>query len=267
MKCRLTGLIAAGLATLACSASVPAADEWSYSLTPYVWLPTIDGNLSFSIPQGGTGSPNIVSGPSDYLGDLRFALMLTGEARKGPWSLLGDVIYLDMNGSKANTVSVNLPGGGSVPVVDTGSEVSMKGTLLSLVPGYSVYSTPQANMDVFAGVRNLHVNADATWRISTAVGAFPATGTTSQDKDITDAIIGVRGHLHPWDGNWSVPYYLDAGTGSSDFTWQALLGATYSYGWGDVSFAYRYLKFNAGSSDLVDDLTLRGPMLGATFHF
>jgi hypothetical protein len=267
MNMRVTTFLAAAFTSLACSVSAYAAEDWHYTLTPYIWLPTIKGNLSYSIPPGGGGSPNIDAGPSDYLSDIKFALMLTGEARRGQWSVFGDYIYLNIDGATATTVSVNLPGGGTVPVVDTGSETSMKGTLITLAPGYSVYSTPQVNLDMFAGVRNLHINAAVDWSISGPVGAFPATGSTSQSKDVTNGIIGVRGHVHPGDSNWSMPYYLDVGTGNSDFTWQALVGASYAYGWGDVSFNYRYLKFNAGSNQLVDDLVFRGPMLGATFHF
>lgn len=255
------------LATSLCTVSVHAEEGWTFSLTPYLWLPTIKGEMAFSIPSGGSGSPNLETGPSDYLSDLNFGFMLSGEARKGTWSLFGDLIYLDIAGAKTNTVSVNLPGGGSVPVVDTGSETSVSGTLLTLAPGYRLYSSARGNMDLFGGLRYMRVKADVDWRISGPVGAFPATGAIEEDQHITDGIIGIRGRIRPASGKWSLPYYLDLGTGSSDFTWQAFLGASYSYSWGDITLAYRQLKFDLGSHDLVNDLTFKGPMLGASFHF
>jgi len=188
----VSGIVLAGLTVLICTSPAFAVDDWKFSLTPYIWLPTIKGQLNFDVPTGGPGSPNVEAGPSDYLSDINSALMLAGEARMGRWSLLGDLIYLDIDGAKARTVSVNLPGGGTVPVIDTGSETSLRGTLVTLAPGYSVYSTPLANMDVFGGLRYLTVKAVVDWRINAAVGAFPATGSTEQDRHITDGKIGVR---------------------------------------------------------------------------
>lgn len=34
-------------------------------------------------------------GPNDYLKNLKFAVMLTGEARKGDWSIFTDTMYVD----------------------------------------------------------------------------------------------------------------------------------------------------------------------------
>jgi hypothetical protein len=56
-----------------------------------------------------------------------------------------------------------------------------------------------------------------------------------------------------------MPYYLDVGTGSSNWTWQALLGVGYAFDWGDVNLsdpqplAY---DFN-GKNDA--DLRMTGP--------
>ncbi len=46
----------------------------------------------------------------------------------------------------------------------------------------------------------------------------------------------LRGPLYIFGAGhaWSVPYYLDVGTGDSDLTWQGLLGLAYSFGWGDL---------------------------------
>lgn len=267
MKNMILGVVSMGFAAMLCASPVQAADDWSFSLTPYLWLPTIDGQLTFNIPPGGGGSPNVEAGPDNYLENLDFALMLAGEARKGRMLLVGDLIYLNFAGSDARTVSVNLPGGGTVPVVDAGSETSLKGALITLGGGYNVYSTPRAQMDVFGGLRYLTIEAGVDWRITGPVGAFPPTGSIKQDKDVTDGIVGVRGRVKWPDSNWSMPYHFDVGTGSSDLTWQAILGASYSYSWGDVTLAYRHLEYDFGNGGLVSDLSFSGPALGATFHF
>lgn len=267
MKKIISVAVSTGFAALLCAVPAHAADDWSFTLSPYIWLPTIEGQLKYSIPPGAPGSPNTETGPNSYLEKLDFALMLAGVARKGRWMLLGDLIYLNFSDSDARTVSVNLPGGGTVPVIDTGSESSLKGSLITLAPGYSIYSTPGAHMDVYGGIRHLSIDGGVDWRISAPVGAFPVTGSIEQDKDATDVIAGVRGRMKLGEGGWSMPYRLEVGAGDSDFTWQALLGASYSYGWGDVTLAYRHLHYDFGSGGLVEDLTFSGPALGATFHF
>jgi hypothetical protein len=66
---------------------------------------------------------------------------------------------------------------------------------------------------------------------------------------------------------WSMPYYIDAGTGSSSLTWQAVLGVTYGFGWGDIGLTYRHLEWEQGDDELVQDLQFDGPALSATFRF
>ena len=69
------------------------------------------------------------------------------------------------------------------------------------------------------------------------------------------------------ESNWSIPYYLDVGTGSSNLTWQAVLGITYSLRWGDVELAYRHPSYDQSSDKLVQDMRFSGPALGLSFHF
>ena len=45
---------------LGASAQTPG-DEWKFSITPYLWLPNIDGTLKYSIPPGSGGSPEVGS--------------------------------------------------------------------------------------------------------------------------------------------------------------------------------------------------------------
>jgi hypothetical protein len=55
--------------------------------------------------------------------------------------------------------------------------------------------------------------------------------------DLWDGIIGVKGRFLLGGSNWSIPYYLDVGTGSSSLTWQGMLGVAYTYKWIGVSLA------------------------------
>ncbi len=63
-----------------------------------------------------------------------------------------------------------------------------------------------------------------------------------------------------------MPYYGDIGAGSSNTTWQALLGVGYRFAWGDAVFVVRSLSYNfTDSSEL--DVRMIGPALGASFRF
>ena len=63
------------------------------TLTPYLWTPSVSGNMKFGLPAGsGEGEADISS--SDYLENLKFAGMMHFEAAKGRWSILPDILYV-----------------------------------------------------------------------------------------------------------------------------------------------------------------------------
>jgi len=64
-----------------------------------------------------------------------------------------------------------------------------------------------------------------------------------------------------------MPYNADVGTGQSDLTWQAQLGVGYKFKYADVLLTYRYLDYEFDSDSALDDLTVKGPQLGAKFYF
>lgn len=64
-----------------------------------------------------------------------------------------------------------------------------------------------------------------------------------------------------------MPYYLDVGTGDSDLTWQAMGGMGYTFGWGELVAAWRYLDYNMPASGRVADMNFSGPLVGANFRW
>ena len=84
---------------------------------------------------------------------------------------------------------------------------------------------------------------------------------------IWDGIIGVRGRVRWGETPWFTPYYLDVGAGSSNLTWQAMLGIAYGFKWGDVVLAHRTLFYDQNDDKLLQDFRFSGPTLGATFRF
>jgi len=257
--------------------------EWRFSLTPYMWMPNIDGTLAFEDPSMGIGEPNVGVGPNDYLEKLDFAVMLSGEARKDRWSVFTDLIYLDFSSEKSSVRSVDFPIPNPLsprlpPVevgigLNSGTTSSLKGTVWTLACGYGLAQGELATFDVFGGFRYFDLEASVDWALTAEIDnpnggqAFARSGTISQSESLWDGVIGFRGRIELGNGNWFLPYYLDIGTGSSDLTWQAVFGVAYAFNWGDIKLAYRHLYYDTDGEALLEDMRFSGPALGATFRF
>ncbi len=260
-------------ALLASDVRAQAADDrWSFSLAPYLWLPNIHGTLRYGVRSGTTGSPEVSIGPDDYLKHLDLALLLAGEARKGRWSIVTDVVYLEFSSEQSAVKAVNFGGSLVSTTLNASTSSSLKGLAWTVAGGYAAVQTPQATLDVLGGFRYFGVKASTNWQLTATVAGpgtlvFPASGSVSQREDLWDAIVGVRGRVRLGEGNWFMPYYLDLGTGSFNLTWQGLLGIAYGFRWGDLVLAYRHLYYDMGGDKLIQDMRFSGPSLGLTFRF
>jgi len=267
----LAGAIA--LAALPGAQAQSGTERWTFAVTPYVWLPNVDGTLTYSAPPGTGGRPEVGVGPNDYLENLDFALMLAGEARRGKWSIVTDAVYLDFGSEKSAVRSVNFGGAALSAGLNANTQSSLKGLQWTLAAGYTVVQTPSVTLDVLAGFRYLGVEARTEWQLATAVSGpgggqtFPASGSVSESTDLWDAIIGVRGRVRLGESRWFVPYHLDAGGGSSSLTWQGLVGIAYGFKWGDAVLAYRHLFYDQSDGKLFQDFSFSGPALGVSFRF
>ena len=275
-------LIALAMAALAAPLSVAAQTSgggWSFSVMPYLWLPSIDGALRFGPPPPGGVSANVGTDPDSYLDSLDFALMLTGTARKDRWVLGSDLIYLHFSNTDAKVKSVdhNLGPGPFAVSSTTNASVGMdlKGLVWQLAGGYAVAQEKTATVDVFGGVRYLGLdastNANLTVQVNGAGGREVAVSRgrgIDRSDNIWAGIVGARGRFGLGDSPWFANAYVDLGGGSSTFTWQGIAGLGYAFKWGDVILDYRYLSYNAsGSSKLIDEVSFGGLALGANFRF
>jgi len=254
------------------------AERWTFSVMPYLWLPTMDGTLRYGSAANGGAAPVVAIDAGTILSDLNMAFMISGEARKGRWLIATDYIYLDLGGDHSSVKSIDFnPGSGPVNVantaLDSGTQTTVKGTVWTLAGGYAAVQDPGATLDVIGGVRYLGVKAKTDWQLTATVSgpggsqAFPAAGSVSQSEDLWDAIIGIKGRFKLGQGNWFIPYYLDAGVGDSSNTWQSMFGVGHAFKWGEVTFAYRYLSWRQGGNKLVEDFTVAGFGLGVNFRF
>ena len=255
------------------AAALTPGNQWAFSITPYLWLPNIDGTLKYSIPPGAGGSPEVEVGPNDYLENLRFAMMISGEARKGRMLVFTDFIYLDFSDEDSGVKTVNFGGDRVSSSANVSTDSSFKGGVWTLGAGYGVLPGRPVDLDVFGGLRYFGIKASSDWQLTATVTGpgggqtFPRSGSISEREDLWDGIVGVKGRVWLGRSNWSLPYYFDVGTGSSSLTYQGMLGVAYSWKVIGVTLAYRHLYYDQKGDKFVQDMRFSGPALGVNFRF
>ena len=268
----------AALAVLSVSAlpaTAPAADKidpydggWHFRLTPYLWLPNINGTIDGQALRSDLGDLSVSTevGPNDYLQNLKFGAMVTGEVRKGDWSVFTDIIYIDFGDQRSRVRNITGPEGRPLSTLDRNASTSLSATVWTLAGARTLVHNPRGNLDLLAGFRYVGIDTELKLNIRGSEGVVDIARRSSRDLTEWDGIVGVRGQIRLGDGRWYMPYYLDIGTGSSNWTWQALLGVGYTFDWGDVNLSIRNLSYDFnGKNDM--DLRMTGPALGATFRW
>jgi hypothetical protein len=262
------GLLASG--GVASGAGVDLYDgQWHYSLTPYAWFPNIYQTLQLDTPLGGGKTVEVEVKPDSYLSNLEFALMGTLLARKGDWALGMDLIYNDFSGQEGKIKAVRRPGGNEPLPIDVNLNVDIQALIWTGIGSYTVARSSAGTLDVFGGVRYLGLETSTDLSFSGPDGVLGRSGDTSDRINVWDGIVGVYGRVRlGGDGDWFVPYYLDIGAGNySNWTWQGWTGIGYRFDWGDLLLVYRNLSYSTTGDEVLQDMRMAGPALGATFHW
>ena len=260
------------LSALVCAQPARAADneydgDWHFTLTPYVWLPGVSGDLRYKAPRGFSGNAEVHVGAEDIFEDLKFAFMGTGSVRRGNWSVFTDFIYLDLGSDNAKVKDIVGPGGIVEFPVSLSTKSGLDGFVWTAAAAYSFFHDNVSSADAFVGFRGLGLSSSLDWQFANPPLLFPQSGHLEQYQQLWDGLIGVRGRFGFSGSHWFIPYYADIGTGQSNFTAQALAGAGYAFSWGDLSLVYRYLYYEPGQDKLINNMSVHGPAFGATFHF
>jgi hypothetical protein len=233
------------------------SDALQTSFTLYVWAPSMDGKLKYGT--GGDGDASVDGG--DILNALQMAFMGALEVRKNRWSMLADVIYLDLADDKVSRVG--LPGGDAI---EAKVDLELSGWQVGLYGGYNLYHTEIASLDLLAGARYLQLDGDTKLTISGPLPPSLPSARLSSSSSIWDAVIGFRGRVE-LNPNWFVPYHVDVGAGDSDLTWQVMAGIGYQAGWGDLMLIYRHLEWDEGNDQFLQGLSFSGPAIAFRYRF
>jgi hypothetical protein len=239
-------------------------DPWTFRATVYGWFPDAHAKATFPVP--GAGNVNVDARPDRYLSNLQFAFMGTLEARKGPWSITGDAIYVDFGKVRSDVTSIDTPAGSMPLPASANASLDLKAFVGAIEGGYAVVQTPTTTIDAVAGVRYLKAKGTLDYELADPFGNVVARGGVGRTRDSWDGVIGVRGKTD-FAERWYVPYYADVGGGGSRFTWQAFTGLGYHFGWGDAMIGYRYLAYDSPGNRQISSLRFGGPIAGVGFRF
>jgi hypothetical protein len=256
--------------SMARGAEDPADGKLQLTFTPYVWLPTTSGAVSFHTPRGANGNPSFhfSISPIDLLSKLDFALMGTEEARQGNFNAFSDLLYLKVSDEKAVVKTITGPDGLIEIPVDAGSKAGLQGFIWTFAPGYTVYRNYGTSVDIFAGFRDAQFKSSLDWSITGPLDLLPRTGNSSETIVIWAGLVGAKGRIAlSADGKWFAPFYGDVGLGAKAFTWQALTGVGYAFDWGDLQLDYRALYYSPERDVILKHLIMHGLQLTADFHF
>ena len=230
--------------------------DWQFSGDLYMWAPAIKGETA----QGG----DIDISFNDIIDNLDFTFMAGLAVRKDKFSLLVDVIYMDLEDSSNYTLVRGPLGFSSLSVTN----MKMTAWVVTPAAAYNVLDTDLVEINLLAGARYLYLKTDVDL---VEQGPFVTRRfSPSGSGHVWDGIVGARGNVK-LNERWSLPFHFDVGTGDTDLTWQAFGGIAYNFGNIDLVAGYRHLEWdfdnNNTGGDLFDDLYISGPIIGLRYNF
>jgi hypothetical protein len=247
---------------------MPDEPNWHYTATIYAYVPSVGGTSPFPADSGGTVL-NVTG--QDILDRLKLFAMGTFGAHNGTWGVFTDIVYLHFGAAHSNSRDFTIGNIGLPVGTSANLEWDLKGVAWTLAGEYRVASAPSWTVDLLAGTRVLDLREKLNWDISGSIGPLdPAsrTGSASLKQSTFDAIVGAKGR-YGFGANreWSVPFYVDVGTGQSQSTYQAAAGLGYAFKWGEVTAMWRYLGYSMKSGQAFEEIHFVGPLVGATFRW
>lgn len=243
-------LVLLGFAANAC------AEDWSNTLTPYLWFTGVYGTIARGTPLGPIGG-DVDIGADQILQNLKIAGMLDYRGQNERWAVIADVIYANISASGSK---------GEGPLTLT-VKADQEITVFETDVGYRL--TPMLLGFVGARYYNVSANIDAS-----ANGPVQAvTGSAGGSKDWIDPVVGVSADF-PFAERWALRLRADMGGFGvgADFSWQGLAAvswqATKSI---HVVAGYKYLReeyeSGSGTGYFRYDIAMSGPALAVAFTF
>lgn len=276
-------VVAADLPTASQTRPAPPAflPEWTFRVTPYGWLTSLNGSQTVR-GRGANVNASFIDIMDSTIGEggSLVALMLDMEARNGRLALFADIIgekiTIERSALRARAVAPGVAG-----AVGAAADLQFQMAIVEAGAAYEVGTIGTVAFDVLAGARYWYQKMDLGIDLAgtvdlgdLAIGRGRAIAR-SGSVDWIDAFAGVRARvsLAP---NHHLELRGDLGAGGSRFTWQALAayaydfkttnGVTYSAVIGYKALYVDYVQ-GSGRSRYEFDMLQHGPVIGMSVRF
>lgn len=252
----ILGLTVTHIAAQPASAEESSAGSWQFAAGLYAWTPSVKGETAL-----GT---DIDVSFSDIIDNLDIAYMGMMTARKDKFSLLVDIIYMDIEDDSDHALLSGSLSMGSLSLTN----VEMQAWVVTPAASYTVVDTERLQLDLLAGARYLYIKTELELREQGPLTTRKIS--PSESEDVWDGIIGARGNVL-LNEKWSLPFHFDVGTGDTDLTWQAFGGIGYRFNSAELVAGYRHLEWEFDDDDtggnVFNDLYISGPVVGLRYFF
>ena len=250
------GVVASALASFSVMANPAAAqnapqqsDAWAFTLSPYIWFSGLGGEVT-----GPHGGDTFSADFGDIFGTMKLSYMGLAEARRGNFSLLTDIMYLNLQ------QGVPVPGLGAYG----GGSARTQSVELSAIGLYTVTEGSAGRIELGGGIRGWWFDTE----LKLDPGALPGK-TQSASTSWADPVIGARGVLRLND-RLSLTAYGDIGGFGlgSEFTWQAFATLDYKITESasiSAGFRWIHIDYDKGRTDI--SLNMGGPIIGGSIRF
>jgi hypothetical protein len=226
-----------------------ADDQWHLSLTPYLW---------FAGLQGTTGNRghyvSIHASPGDLLSNFNIGLMGAVEARKGPWFVASDLMWIRLSDTK------------TLPFTEgAGTTARVGATQFFIAPevGGRLLDAEHMKFDMYTGVRIWHLGQSLSFDPS-ILGLNPSSGHTW-----VDPLIGARMRFPLGKEKKLVATAISDlalfGVGAqTSYQFVGDLGYQLNPKW-NLRAGYRYMKIDYVQNLYVYNVIQSGAIIGATY--
>jgi len=236
-----------------------ATDEWRYEFTPYLLAAGMDGTVGIR-----NFTTDIDASFSDILDNLDMGFMGLFTARKGPWLLGFEGVYMKLKADGGRSVT----GPGGIVSLNGEMDITSELSIIQGTVGYQIVDD-ETSLDVLGGIRYTKLEADFDVKAQFTPGVIFPGGSISADgsEDWADAIVGLHA-THKLSDSVELMGYADVGAGGSDITYQFMGGVNWEFTEGfRARFGYRYLYWDYEDGGTEWDISASGPYLGVGIQF
>ena len=231
-------------------------DKWNFQLAPYVWLAGQKGTVA-TLP--GLPPADIdVDFYDDILGNIKGAIMLVGEARKGRFGIVTDIAYTDIEMEDPTPLGVFY----------SALTSQTKSWMVSAAGFYRLVEHQDRFLDVMGGARYWSIDSELT--LKGPQFPFLPERSISNREDWVDPIVGFKGFTPIGQSRFFVSgFFTIGGFGvGSDFMWDANINLGYRWTEGfSTTIGYRYLDVDYDDDGFLYDVAQSGPILGLSWRF